>query len=197
MYDRREQHREVVLGLIHRFRRGDGVAAGQLVEELYGDLRRLAAYKMSNEPGGHSWQPTLLVHELYLQLTRLKTAPAQEKQTEAQEKEILLRLTGVMMQRRLIDHAKPRKRPMPSLDVEAMKALSSNSLDPLLAVEGLLQRLSEIDARLRFVVEARVFLAMTLPEIAEHLNCTERKVAAFWSFARQWLAEELDRECAA
>jgi hypothetical protein len=54
------------------FRRGDAAAASKLVELFYPELRRLAAARMRGEQQGHSWQPTLLVNELYLELVKIK-----------------------------------------------------------------------------------------------------------------------------
>src|SRR4051812_7271197 len=47
---------------------GDPRAAGQLLPLVYGELRRLAAQRLSPEPGGQTLQATALVHEAYLRL---------------------------------------------------------------------------------------------------------------------------------
>lgn len=198
------EQNESILELMKRFRRGDAGAAGQLVEELYPDLKRLAALKMSRERCAHSWHATLLVHELYLELTRLKGFPLWEQSDVVdadREKNTFLKLAGLMMQRRLIDHARPKLRKLPSLRID----LPENSdkltvgkgpeLDELLYIDGLLHRLEEIDPKFRTVVEGRVFLGLTLAEIALQLDCSERTAAAYWSYTRQWLAEELDHGC--
>ena len=54
------------------FRKGDTAAANRLVELLYPELRKLAAAKMKGERSAHTWQPTLLVNELYLALVKIK-----------------------------------------------------------------------------------------------------------------------------
>lgn len=184
--------------LMQRFRQGDRHAAGELVELLYSDLRHMAARKMAQESSGHSWQPTLLVHELYLQLIRFKSFPSlsqEEGIDPAKEKAIFLKLAGLMMQRRLIDHAKPRFRRMPKLELATAEIPLEGmpEMEELLHVESLLHRLSEIDSKFRVVVEGRVFLGLTLDEIAQQLECSGRTAATYWSFARRWLADELDR----
>src|SRR3977135_623441 len=47
---------------------GDAGASEELLPLVYNELRRMAAYKMSNEPAGHTLQPTALVHEAWLKL---------------------------------------------------------------------------------------------------------------------------------
>src|SRR5689334_21833994 len=63
---------DTVAGLMSDLRQGRSEALGRLTEVLYPELRRLAAAKMARERSDHTWQPTVLVHELFLELTRLK-----------------------------------------------------------------------------------------------------------------------------
>ena len=55
-----------------RFRQGDHEAAGGLVELFYPELRRIAAARMRAERPDHTLQPTAVVHQLYLELIKLK-----------------------------------------------------------------------------------------------------------------------------
>src|SRR5947209_5285288 len=48
--------------------RGDRRAAGQLLPQVYDELRRLAAQRLAREPAGQTLEPTALVHEAYLRL---------------------------------------------------------------------------------------------------------------------------------
>src|SRR5215471_406800 len=41
-----------------------------LLQLVYDDLRKLAAHKLATEPPGHTLQPTALVHEAWLRLSR-------------------------------------------------------------------------------------------------------------------------------
>ena len=46
-------------------------AGGEMMQQLYGELRRLAAVKLRNlPPGRQTLQPTGLVHEVYLRLVK-------------------------------------------------------------------------------------------------------------------------------
>ncbi len=47
---------------------GDAHAAGQLLQLVYDELRRLADARLAAEPPGNTLQPTGLVHEAYLRL---------------------------------------------------------------------------------------------------------------------------------
>ena len=46
----------------------DPASGGELLDLLYGDLRRVAGARMANLPDGNTLQPTALVHEAYVRL---------------------------------------------------------------------------------------------------------------------------------
>src|SRR5262249_25971123 len=64
--------KELLAQLFREYRNGNPTAIGQLVECFYPELRRLAAIRMRHERAGHTWQSTILIHELYLELVRAK-----------------------------------------------------------------------------------------------------------------------------
>lgn len=99
------------------------------------------------------------------------------------------------MERRLIDHARPLYRRVPKVELDAAECVEDGAggEGSLRYIEELLVGLSNIDPRFRTVVELKVFMGMTLAEIARQLSCSERTAATHWSFARRWLAQELDR----
>ena len=63
---------DTVAELMVSFRHGDREAAGRLVEIFYPELRRIAAARMRAERLDHTLQPTALVHQLYLELVKVK-----------------------------------------------------------------------------------------------------------------------------
>ena len=98
-----------VCGLMEEFRAGDSAAVNRLVEIFYPELRKLAAAQMKRERSDHTWQPTVLVNELYLQLTRVKALPPPGPDA-ASERAAFLGLAGFLMKRLLIHHARPLNR---------------------------------------------------------------------------------------
>ena len=54
--------------ILERARAGDPAAVGELLPFVYDELRRLAAHRMAGKAGGHTLQPTALVHEAWLRL---------------------------------------------------------------------------------------------------------------------------------
>src|SRR5438270_8534147 len=87
-------------------RSGGRAAAGPLVEAFCPELRRLAAARMRAERLDHTLQPTALVHQLYLELVKVK-ALRSTSSGGADEKNAFLGLAAYLMKRLLIHHARP------------------------------------------------------------------------------------------
>ena len=54
--------------LFERAQQGDPKAAGELLPQVYEELRKLAAHRMAQEAPKHALQSTALVHEAWLRL---------------------------------------------------------------------------------------------------------------------------------
>ncbi len=175
--------------LIAQFREGDKSPAGELVKFFNPELRRLAAAKMKGERADHTWQPTLLVNELYLALMKGK-APGGSGFSPAQEKAVFLGLAGHLMKRLLIEHSRPLSRRIEKVEFKEAPDPAALTTEGLSEVEEVLERLAAIDPRLRAVVEMRVFEGLTGEEIAGQLGCSARTVTSHWNFARRWLEKE-------
>jgi len=178
-----------VARLMADFRKGDKAAADHLVELLYVELRKLAAAKMKGERTEHTWQPTLLVNELYLALVKIKALGAGGNAD--QEKAAFLGLSGHIMKRLLIDHSRRLYRRSEKVQFLEMPDQISPGIENVQFVDGVLSRLAAINPRLRSVVEMRVFEEMTGDEIAQQLGCSPRTVAKLWTVAKRWLEKEL------
>ena len=177
-----------VASLMALFRKGDKAAAGELFELLYPELRRLAAAKMRGERSQHTWQPTVLVNELYLTLLKVKSIDSKPGHDGDREKAAFLSLAGHIMKRLLIEHARPLYRRVEKLPITDF-ALHAGT-ESLQQIDQALSRLSAVDPRLRSVVQMKVFEGMTADEIAVELGCSRRSVESHWQFAKGWLRDE-------
>ncbi len=178
---------DTLASLMARFRNGDHEAAGSLVELLYPQLKKLASARMRSESDGHTWQPTALVNELYLELVKIRALrPAGP---DEEERDAFLNLSAHLMRRLLLQHARPLRKRVAREDLPGN--LAGGSHEALVEIDDLLNRLGEIDPQLRSVVEMRVFEGLTVAEVAQRTGSSERNVARNWAFARDWLATEL------
>ncbi len=177
--------------LLKQFHAGRKSAADELFSRLYPELRRLAARHMRREGKDHSWQPTALVNELYLELLRNK---ALDQGYDDSQRAAFLGLAGFLMNRLLVLHSRPLRHRVQQVDLSAVDlSLPQKAPTPenLQVVESLLDNLAGVDPKIRSVVEMRVFEGKTHEEIAEQLGCSVRTVGGCWSFARRWLEKEL------
>lgn len=171
-------------------RRGLPEAAGRLVELFYPELRRIAAARMRAERPDHTLQPTAVVHQLYLELVKVKALrPASSG--GADEKAAFLGLAAYLMKQLLIHHARPLSRRAAKAELPDLCRPDSPTEHSLVEIDDVLNRLATINPTLRRVVELRVFEGLTREEIAREMGCGTATVARHWSFARNWLEEAL------
>ena len=177
-----------VARLMASFRNGDHEAAGRLVELFYPELRRIAAARMRAERPDHTLQPTAVVHQLYLELVKVKALRPASADGE-DEKAAFLGLAAFLMKRLLIHHARPLARRAEKSELPDLAGPPSPAEHSLLEIDDVLNRLAAINPALRRVVELRVFEGLTREEIAREMGCGTATVARDWSFARNWLEE--------
>ena len=174
-----------------RFRNGDHEAAGRLVELFYSELRRIAAARMRAERPNHTLQPTAVVHQLYLELVKIKALrPAGSG--GADEKAAFLGLAAYLMKQLLIHHARPLSKRAEKAELADLPGPRSPAEHSLVEIDDVLNRLAAINPALRRVVELRVFEGLTREEIAREMGCGTATVARYWSFARNWLQEAFE-----
>ena len=176
--------------LMADFRAGNSDAASALVELFYPELRKLAAAQMNRERPDHTWQATVLVNELYLQLARIKALPPPGPDAES-EKAAFLGLAGFLMKRLLIQHARPLYRRASKDGIPEQLETPTPDEQELREVEDLLERMGRIDPVLPRVVQMKIFEGLKREEIAVQLGCSLRTVARQWEFARTWLREAM------
>jgi RNA polymerase sigma factor (TIGR02999 family) len=170
------------------FRNGDHEAGAKLIELFYPELKRLAARHLLRERQGHSWQPTLLVNELYLELTKIKALRPSENGYD-DDKAAFFALAGQLMRWLLIHHARPLSKK--AVKVALWDDLRAAPEQDLSEIEGLLEQLEAINPRIRTVVEKKVFEGFTAEEIAAQLGCATVTVNRDWQFARHWMKSKI------
>jgi RNA polymerase sigma factor (TIGR02999 family) len=168
---------------------GDGHAADELLQLVYGELRRLAAARMAQESAGHTLQPTALVHEAWLRLVG-ETNPKFDGRAH------FFAAAAEAMRRILIDKAR-RKRAIrhggdqQRVDIEGMDVAAPGDDDELLAVNEALDKLAAQNKVEAELVKLRYFVGLTLEEAAEVLGISARTADNYWAHARAWLFREI------
>lgn len=177
--------------LLNDAREGNSDAAAQLLEQLYPQLRQLAARKMAREPQGHTLQATALVHEAYLQLVRYQSI-------EWKNSRHFFAAAAEAMRRLLIDRARRKARQrhggdLRKAELETSLLTSEPCNDEILAVEEALCLLEKSHPSAADVVKLRFYAGLTHSEIAEIQEVSRRTVDNLWSFGRAWLYKSIKR----
>lgn len=169
-----------------------GRVSEELLPLVYEDLRTLARIKLANEPADHTLQPTALVHECYLRLTR-------NSNVQWQGRGHFFAAAGEAMRRLLVERARrnnclKRGRNHARIALDEAEIAASIPCDQIEAVSEAVTRLESAHPRIGAVVKLRFFVGMKKPEIAEAIGVSQRTVDTDWAFARAWLYRELDRD---
>ena len=177
-----------IVQLLGAWQGGDRSAYDRLFSLVYAELHRLARGKMRREVPGHSLQPTLLVHEVYMRLAGAGIA--------LQDRTHFLSVAARVMRRILVDVARQRraqKRGGGEVRVTLTGELAAPSQDPVdvLTLNTALLSLQELDPRQAEVVELSYFGGLTHPEIATLLGISAATVDRDLRHARAWLKREL------
>ena len=164
--------------------------AVELMPIFYQDIRRLARRERRRVSAGVTMQTTALVSEAYL---KLHGSP------DFNNREHFLRAAALAMRHVLVSHARERlaakrgggEKPVP-LDEAPEVAGDDDAV--LLEINEALERLTQVNPRLAYVVECRFFAGFDDSETAIALGLTDRTVRRDWIKARAWLSRELGQQ---
>jgi RNA polymerase sigma factor (TIGR02999 family) len=168
---------------------GDMQAAEDLIPLVYDELRKLASWRLRQEPHAHTLQATALVHEVFLRLS-----PG-EKQWHGRKH--FFCAAAEAMRRILIDRARRRKATRHGGELQRTElsedaiVVSSEKDDEMLGINEILDRFAHLEPRKAEVVKLRYFIGMTIEEAAEALGISSPTAKRDWIFARAWLFREL------
>jgi RNA polymerase sigma factor (TIGR02999 family) len=178
-----------VTHILHAIEHGDARAADELLPLVYEELRKLAAYRMSNEAPGQTLQATALVHEAWLRLAGADNPSFEGRAhffgaaAEAMRRILIERARRKAAQR----HGGGQQR----LDIQEIDIAAAADDDRLLAIDEALDKLAALDKQKAELVKLRYFAGMTLEEAAEALRISKPTAKRWWAYARAWLFSEI------
>ncbi len=170
---------------------GDDSALEQLALLVQTELERIARHYLQAEQPGHLLQTTALVNEAWLRLIDWR-------RVNWQNRAHFYSVAAQLMRRVLVDEARERhaqKRGGNALRVSFSVAavVADEQGIELLALDTALLELAALDARKAQIVELRFFGGLSIEEVAEVLQISERTVMRDWEFAQTWLFNELSQ----
>jgi RNA polymerase sigma factor (TIGR02999 family) len=187
-----QESSDAVTELLVRWRDGDREALEELIPLVYKELRRLAHYYLQLERSDHTLQSTALVHEAYLRLAGHNTP-------QWQSRAHFFGIAAHVMRQILVEYARAHGAAKRG-GVGACKLTLDEALDvqdktnvDVIALDGALGRLSELDPQQGRIVELRFFAGLTIEDTSEVMGISPATVKRDWTSARAWLHREIAR----
>jgi RNA polymerase sigma factor (TIGR02999 family) len=177
--------------ILRDFAAGDKTALDRLMPLVYHELRKLADRHLRTERGGHTLQPTALVHEAYMRMVA-------QNQPDYRSRAHFMAVAARLMRQVLIDHARERKAGKrgggeANIPLESGHDRPAERPATIIAVDDSLQALERQDPGKARLIEMRFFGGLTAEESAEVTGIPVEKVRAELRLAQAWLQRELDR----
>ena len=173
---------------------GNADSLNQLYDQVYAELRAIAARKMAAERPDHTLQATALVHEAYLRL-------GGEEGFNFENRAHFFTAAAEAMRRILVESARRHGRLKRGGDQEQVELSETRIAAPvedekLLLVNEALDTLAREDPRQAEVVKLRYFVGLTHQETAEALGVSEVTVRRHWAVAKVRLFELIGQQSA-
>lgn len=183
-----ETEHEITL-LLEAWRSGHRSALDELFPKAYHRLRHLAEALFRREPSGDTLQPTAIVNELYIMLSRQRNVTLEDRTAFYSFAVYLIRL---MLRTRARDrHAQKRgagQRPVPLSD--DMQWIDVSGPD-LLDLEQALDELALQQARKVRLLELTAFIGLSTTEAADLLGISKATADRDLRFTKAWLYDRL------
>lgn len=180
--------------LLDRWTRGDIEALQQIARILYPEWRAMAGGYFKGERTGHTLQPTALINEAYMLLSKIRPRGFDNRR-EFQG------LVSQLMRQILVDHARRVKAAKRGGDAEAVDVNKANppaeeimSAEQFLTLHTALDDLATRSARKAQVIELRYFGGLSQEEVGETLGISVATVHREQRMAEAWLNRALQRE---
>ncbi len=180
-----------VTDLLDAWSNGETGALEKLIDLVYDELRRIASRSFQGENPGHTLQPTALVHEVYLKFKG-------QRKVSWRSRAEFFGVVARKIREILVDHARRRntfKRggDVVKISLDEMIDVGQNPEAELIALDDALKRLETLDERQSRIVEQRIFVGLSVEEIAELEGVSRVTIWRDWKAALLWLRRELDR----
>lgn len=178
---------------INEWQQGNPKSLNSLIELIYKELQKAARIHLRNHAPNATLSTHSLIHEVYIRLAGTKNFYFNSM---AQ----FFAFIGRLMRHILVDRARAhfaQKRGAGAVELpldewtEILHQPRAFDEATLLALDGALRKLSQLDPRQTQIVEMRFFLGLKHAEIAEILDLSETTVKREWLVAKRWLAREL------
>ena len=168
----------------------EGGQSAELLPQVYDELRKLARSHIARERPGLTLQPTALVHEAYLRLTK------DGRDRRWDRRGHFFAAAAIAMRRILVERARFTKRikhggEQQRVELDLESPAPAPEFTDVLAIDQALTRLERLDPTKARIVLLRYFAGLTIEETADAMEVSPATVKHEWAVARAWLQNAL------
>lgn len=174
--------------LLHAWRDGSGTAFASLLDQVYAQLKQIAARRISQAAGQATLSPTELLHEALL---GLMPAPKDWNNRAHFFATISLAIRSVLVDRARARGRNKRGGGMVRVTLSGTEAGEESMMADLLALDSALNELEKMDPRCAEVLHLTYFAGLDRQQIADILKVSLSSVDRELRFARAWLTMTL------
>ena len=177
--------RDDITRILHELKGGADGALETLMPLVYDELRAMAHRRLSPGARDVTLDTTALVHEAYVRLF-------DRSRLDWNDRRHFFSVAAIAMRQIVVDHARRRSADkrggaLQRVDLDSSCLAVDAQAEEILALNDALSRLSRLDERLARVVELRFFAGLSVEEVAEAMETSERTVKRDWRKARALL----------
>jgi RNA polymerase sigma factor (TIGR02999 family) len=184
--------RDDITRILQELKGGADGALETLMPLVYDELRAMAHRRLSPGARDVTLDTTALVHEAYLRLF-------DRARLDWNDRRHFFSVAAIAMRQIVVDHARKRtaaKRggALQRVDLDSTNLAVDAQAEEIVALNEALSRLSRLDERLAKVVELRFFAGLSVEEVAEVMETSERTVKRDWRKASALLYRAITAE---
>jgi RNA polymerase sigma factor (TIGR02999 family) len=162
-------------------------------DDVYAELRRIAAARLAHEAPGQTLDATAIVHEAYLRIF------SAHPDRDFADRNHLIALAAEVIRHILIDRARAKTRQKRGggrrrITLRGPFAVHDLPADDLLDLTEALDALAAEDPAKAELVKLRYFGGLSVEEAAGVLSISRATADRHWTYARAWLHDRLSAE---
>lgn len=175
--------------LLARWSEGDRTALDAATQLVYAELRKIADGYLRKERVNVTLQPTALIHEAYLRLTK-------EEGLSFENRRRFFAFAARLMRQILVDHARAagagkRGGDAPRVPLTEVVLFVPDRASEFLALNVALDDLARVRPRMAHVIELRYFAGLNLEETAQVMDLSIATISREQRMAEAWLSKSM------
>lgn len=175
---------QAITVLLQRVKAGEKELLNDIYSRLYADIKNIAQFQINKLNTGETITPTVLAHDCYIKLLK-------QNKVNVKDRGHFLNCLSISMRQILVDVYRS-KLTAKNQHIDVTQSFGEIKGDTdidfkILELDRLLVKINKINSRFADVLNYKLILSMTFPEIAKVINKSERQTIRIWNQAKSLL----------